>query len=68
MNTDVTVEEPRARVVRLEPDSHFVAKLANTDSVALNWIVEVVCRVARTSDNRKDVAVEMNGMLENTCQ
>lgn len=42
MPINVAMEEPRARVVRVEPECHVVPRIANADDVTPNRVVVVV--------------------------
>ena len=57
VEVDVAVEEPRARVVRLEADGDVVACLRSTsaDDVTPDGVVVVVDRAARAAYDSKDV-------------
>ena len=58
---DVAVQEPRARVVRLEADGDVVACLRSTsaDDVTPDGVVVVVDRAARAAYDSKDVLEEV---------
>ena len=60
---NVTVEEPRARVVREEPDRDIVASVADAYDVADNGIHKVVRRTASAADYGEGMSVKVNGML-----
>jgi hypothetical protein len=59
----VAVEEPRARVVREEPDRDIISSVADAHDVADNGVHEVVRRIATTADHVKRMTVKVNGML-----
>jgi len=61
---NVTVEEPRARVVRLEPDRDIIASSSDAHNVTDDGVIIVVGRVARAADNVERVAVQVDGMLQ----
>jgi hypothetical protein len=42
MPVNVAVEEPRARVVRVEPDRDIIAKVTDAYYIADNWVHKVV--------------------------
>jgi len=60
---NVAVEEPRARVVREEPDRNIIASVADAYDVADNGVHKVVRRIASTADHVERMAVNVNGML-----
>ncbi len=60
---DVTVEEPRARVVSEEPDRDVISATAHAHDVADDRIVEVVRRVSGTADDMKGVPVQVHRVL-----
>jgi len=47
---DVAMEEPRSRIVREEPDCHFIPSVTNTHDISDHRVVEVVRRVASAPD------------------
>ena len=57
MEVDVTVEEPRPGVVRLEPDRDVVpgSGCAGADDVPPNRVVVVVLGAARRADDGEDM-------------
>ena len=63
MPIDVAVEEPRARVVRVESERHIVACLSNVDNITSHWVGVVVSRAACDTDDVKGVTMEMEWML-----
>ena len=64
MPVNVTVEEPRARVVRLEPDRDIIASSSDAHNVTDDGVIIVVRRVARAADNVECVAVQVDGVLQ----
>ena len=58
VEVDVAVEEPRARVVRLEPDRDVVAGRARADHVTLRRVNVVVVAAARAPDDPEGVLDE----------
>jgi len=42
MPIDVAMEEPRARIVRLEADCDIISSITNTHNISDNRVVEVV--------------------------
>ena len=50
MPIDVAMEEPRSRIVREEPDCHFIPSVTNTHDISDHRVVEVVRRVASAPD------------------
>ena len=63
MPIDVAVEEPWARVVRVESERHIVACLSNVDDITPDWVGVVVSRAACDTDDVKGVTMEMEWML-----
>jgi len=61
---NVTVEEPRARVVRLEPDRHIIAITSHAHNVPNDGVIIVVGVIARATDNVERVAVQVYGVLQ----
>ena len=63
---NVAVEEPRARVVRLEPDSDIIlsVSISHAHNVPNDWVNIVVGVVARATDNVERVAVQVYGVLQ----
>ena len=55
VEVDVAVEEPRAGVVRLEPDRDVVARATCADGGAPDRVLEVVPVLACALDDREDV-------------
>ena len=61
MEVDVAVEEPRARVVRVEPDGDVVAwvggvlREAGRDDIAPDGVIVVVFRRVSTADDSEGV-------------
>lgn len=63
MPVDVTVHDPRASVIRLEPDGNVVGSGANANYIALNRVHVVVDIAAGASNDTEDVTVQVNGVL-----
>jgi len=61
---DVTVEEPWARVVRLEPDRDIIASSSDAHNITDDGVIIVVGLVARATDNVERVAVQVHGVLQ----
>jgi hypothetical protein len=61
---NVTVEEPRARVVRLEPDRDIIARIPDAHNVTDDGVIIVIGRVACAADNVERVAVQVDGVLQ----
>ena len=61
---NVTVEEPRAGVVRLEPDRDIIASISDTHNVTNDGVIIIVGLVARATDNMERVAVQVHGVLQ----
>ena len=62
MEVDVAMEEPRAGVVRREPDRDVVSRGAGVDRVALHRVHIVVVAAARTADDVEGVLRRMRAM------
>jgi hypothetical protein len=60
---DVAVEEPRAGVVREEPDRDIITGVADAHDVAEDRIIVVVRSVTSAAYNSKGMSMQMNGML-----
>jgi hypothetical protein len=60
---DVAVEEPRAGVVREEPDCNVITGVADAHDIAEDRIIKVVCRVTSAAYNSKGMSMQVNGML-----
>ena len=63
----MTVEEPRARVVRLEPDRDIIARSSDAHNITDDGVIIVVGRVARAANDVERVAVQVDGMLPTNC-
>ena len=61
---NVTVEEPRARVVGLEPDRDIIASSSDAHNITDDGVIIVVGLVARATDNVERVAVQVHGVLQ----
>ena len=64
MPVNVTVEEPRARVVRLEPNRDIIARIPDAHNVTDDGVIIVIGRVARATDNVECVTVQVDGVLQ----
>jgi hypothetical protein len=60
---DVAMEEPRARVVREEPDCDIITEVADVHDVAEDGIVIVVRGVTTAAYNSERMSMQVNGML-----
>ena len=60
---NVTVEEPRARVVREEPDSDIITSVADAHDVAEDRIIIVIRTVTSAAYNSEGMSMQVNGML-----
>jgi hypothetical protein len=60
---DVAVEEPRPRVVGLEPDRDIIVHVADAYDVTYNRVVKVVRRVARAADDVEDMSMQVERVL-----
>ena len=67
MPVNVTVEEPRARIVRLEPDRDIIASSSDAHNVTDDGVIIVVGRVARAANDVERVAVQVDGVLQTNC-
>ena len=63
MPINVTMEEPRARIVSAEPERDIITRSTDVHSVAPNRVCIVVRRTACNTDDVKGVTVEMEWML-----
>ena len=63
MPVDVTMQEPRARVVGGKAESDIVASPAHTYNIAAHWIRVVVGGASRDAYNVECVTVEVERML-----
>ena len=57
MPVNVAVEEPRARVIRVETERHVVTGLSDVNDIAPDWVVVVVRRAACDADDVQRMAV-----------
>ena len=60
---NVTVEKPRARVVREEPDRDIITSVANAYDIAEDRIIIVVRTVTSAAYNSEGMSMQVNGML-----
>jgi hypothetical protein len=60
---NVAVEEPRARVVREEPDRDIITGVADGHDVAEDRVLKVVRGVASAAYNSERMSMQVNGML-----
>ena len=60
----MAVEEPRARIVREEPDRHVIPVIADAHNVPDDRIDIVVGRVTSTADNMERMTVQVDKVLE----
>jgi hypothetical protein len=60
---DVTVKEPRSRVVGEEPNRNIISWSADAHDVTDDRVDKVVCRVTSATDDMECVAVQMDGVL-----
>jgi hypothetical protein len=60
---NVAVEEPRARVVREEPDRDIITGVADAHDVAEDRVLKVVRGVTSTAYNSERMSMQVNGML-----
>ena len=64
MPVNVTVEEPRARVVRLEPDRDIITLISDAHNVTDDGVIIVVGVIARAANNVERVTVQVHGVLQ----
>ena len=57
------MEEPRTRIVRLEPDCDVIASNADAHNISNNGVVEVVRGAASAADHMEIVSMQMNRVL-----
>ena len=68
VEVDVTVEEPRARVVRLEADRDVVVSAGpGRDSVAPDGVVVVVDSTVRAANDGEGMTMQVNRVLDINC-
>jgi hypothetical protein len=60
----MAVEEPRARIVREEPDRNVIPVIADAHNVPDDRIDIVVGRVTSTADNMERMTVQVDRVLE----
>jgi hypothetical protein len=60
---DVAVEEPRARVVRKEPNCDHIPSVTHTYDISDNRVVKVVGGVTSAADHMEAVPVQMDRVL-----
>lgn len=63
MPVNVTVEEPRARVIGKEANRDFIPSGTYTHHIPDNRIIKVVGCVPSAADHMEVVSVQMNWML-----
>ena len=63
MPINVTMEEPRARIVSAEPERDIISRSTDVHSVASNRVCIVVRRTACNTNDVKGVTVEMEWVL-----
>ena len=63
MPINVAVEEPRARVVREEPDRDIITGGADAHNIAEDRVLEVVRGVTSTPYNSERMSMQVNRML-----
>ena len=63
MPVDVTMQEPRARVVGGKAESDIVSSPAHTHNITAHWIRVVVGGASRDAYNVECVTVEVERML-----
>jgi len=62
---NMAVEEPRARVVRHEPDREFIGRVgAHVRNVADDGVIIVVGRGSSAADHMEVVSVQVDGVLQ----
>ena len=64
MPVNVTVEEPRARIVRLEPDRDIITLISDAHNVTDDGVIIVVGVIARAANNVERVTVQVHGVLQ----
>ena len=63
MPVNVAVEEPRARVVSIEPDRDIIAEVAHAHDITDDRVIIVVRVITSTADNEEVMAMQVNWML-----
>ena len=67
MPVNMAVEEPRARIVRHEPDREVIRRVgAHARNVADDRVFIVVGRGSSTADHMEVVSVQVDGVLQYT--
>ena len=64
VEVDMTVENPRARVVGREAEGNIVATRSDANYITARWVDVVVCSAARGTNNIENVAVQVERMLK----
>ena len=59
----MAMEEPRTRVVGLEPDGDVIPSQTNAHNISNDGVVEVVGRATGAPYNMEVVSMQMNGVL-----
>jgi hypothetical protein len=66
---NVTVKEPRSRVVSKEPNRDIISRFTNAHDVADHRVIKVVRRAISAADNMERVSVQVDRMLvHHNCQ
>lgn len=63
MPVNMTMQEPRTRIVCLKSECDIVSTSANAHNVSANWICIVVRGTSRNPHNIESVSMKMEGML-----
>jgi len=57
------MEEPRARIIREEPDRDIITGVAHAHDVAVDRVIIVVRGITRTAYNSERMPMQVHGML-----
>ena len=63
MPINMAMHNPRASIVRTEPNGDVVPSDSEADNIALNGVGEVVGAAAGTADDAEGMTVQMDGVL-----
>lgn len=64
MPVDMTMQEPRSRVVSHETDCNIVGTTTDADGVTARRVRIVVCRTTGGTNDVEGMAVQMEGVLD----
>lgn len=64
MPVNVTVQEPRTRIVCREPEGNIVRSTSDVDNIAPDRVIVVIFSATSHADDVEVVSVQMHRMLE----